>query len=173
MKPYLAELAKVREASGGTLPPENVVAFAADPKTALHSQFEWDDTIAGREHRLFQARQLIAAVVHILPSHNGSPIKVKAFISLPSDRRDGVGYRCVEDVIKDDRKAKELLDMLLDDIQRLQVKYAAFRSLWPVMEAISKAVEQTARASPPKSRPGSTTMKRGQPKGKDGGRPHL
>jgi hypothetical protein len=172
MKAYLTELVQVREASGGTLPPESVVEFAKDPKTALHERFEWDDSVAGHEYRLWQARQLIAAVVHILPNHNSDPIKVRAYISLPSDRQSGGGYRYVEDVVKDDGKRQELLDMLLEDIQRLQVKYAAYRTLAPVMDAISKAVEQSTQAMPKKrAKPGP---KRRRPRnGGDDRRPRL
>ena len=41
---------------------EAVVSAAAAPKHPLHDFFEWDDTAAGHEWRLHQARMLIAQV---------------------------------------------------------------------------------------------------------------
>jgi hypothetical protein len=46
------ELAKLKKR--GKLSPSDVVEFARDEKTALHSCFEWDDSVAAREYRLHQ-----------------------------------------------------------------------------------------------------------------------
>jgi hypothetical protein len=63
----VAELETIRRNAGGVLRPEDVVSFAADPDTELHSRFEWDDTEAAQQYRLWQARQLIRVTVTVLP----------------------------------------------------------------------------------------------------------
>ena len=80
------ELKVIQEKHGGIISPAHVVAFAKNPKTALHSQFTWDNTIAGREYRLWQARQLIRVRVHFEPLIEK---RIRTFVSLPSDRKDG------------------------------------------------------------------------------------
>ena len=40
----------------GLLDPRRVVDYARDPDTALHSKFEWDDSLAAEQRRLRQAR---------------------------------------------------------------------------------------------------------------------
>ena len=43
------ELELIAEAHGGILYPRDVVEFAKDEETALHSQFTWDDSEAADE----------------------------------------------------------------------------------------------------------------------------
>lgn len=38
---------------------ENILELAADPETALHSRFTWDDTAAAAQYRLWEARHTI------------------------------------------------------------------------------------------------------------------
>ncbi len=62
------ELEALAEANNGILRPEIVVEFARDAKTALHSRFEWDDTEAAKQYRLWQARQIIKVAINVLPA---------------------------------------------------------------------------------------------------------
>ena len=136
---YLSELEEVRRANGGFLLPEKVVEFAAAPATELHNHFKWDNDEAGHLYRLDQARGLIRAVVRIIPNGSGDPIKVRAYLSLPSDRFAGAGYRSIDDVAQDRDAAAEALTALMEDLERLRAKYVVYRSLMPVVNAISDA----------------------------------
>lgn len=50
------------EDSKGNVRPVDVIEAARDPKSALHKDFEWDDTKAAHKHRLETARKLIREV---------------------------------------------------------------------------------------------------------------
>lgn len=139
---YLNELEAIRESAGGVLRPEEVVAFAADPKTALHQRFEWDDAKAGHEHRLWQARHLIRAVVQILPNQRNELVQVRAYVNLPAER----GYRAVADVLDDQAAFEAALAGLRADVARLRVKYSAFAGLRPALDRIEAAVPEGAAA---------------------------
>lgn len=54
------ELEKIRES--GPLTASRVLAAASRARHPLHGKFEWDDAVAAHQHRLSQARQLIANV---------------------------------------------------------------------------------------------------------------
>ena len=54
-----AELERIRRKNGGILTSERVVREAKDKKSVLHSEFEWNDSVAGHLHRLEQAGALI------------------------------------------------------------------------------------------------------------------
>jgi len=57
------ELERVRSANvDDLLIPEEIVKFAENSKTALHSQFEWDQTRAAQAYRLSQARLTLESV---------------------------------------------------------------------------------------------------------------
>lgn len=59
----LAEtLEEIREENGGKLRPQDVVDAARAEKSPLHHYFDWDDTHAAEQHRLWQSRQLIKRV---------------------------------------------------------------------------------------------------------------
>ena len=46
----------------GQITPELVVEAAGDPASPLHKHFEWNNEIAGEQHRIDQARNLITSV---------------------------------------------------------------------------------------------------------------
>lgn len=54
-----AEYLKSLSSADGIIDPEGVVALARDPSNPLHERFEWDDGVAGHQHRVDTARRLI------------------------------------------------------------------------------------------------------------------
>lgn len=58
-------LQEIAAKHGGVLRPVDVVDTARDPKHVLHGIFEWDDSKAAHQHRLYQARDLIASVQYV------------------------------------------------------------------------------------------------------------
>jgi hypothetical protein len=78
------------------LDPEEVVRVARNPKSILHDHFEWDDTLAGHQHRVDQARSLIRQVKVRIPTPGGEEaqtIRVRAWHAASAVGRDSaVGY---------------------------------------------------------------------------------
>jgi len=134
------ELEKIRKRHNGLLRARDVVEYASDPKTALHAQFEWDDTEAARKYRLHQARCIINVTVTRLPNE----VKpVRAYVSVSTDReRPGGGYRSLESVLSDDEKCAVMMGDAMRELRHFREKYQRLRELAPVF----KAVEQLERA---------------------------
>jgi len=80
------EITAIRDRNNGRVLPEEVVRFASDPATALHSAFTWDNARAARDHRLDQARRLIAVYVTVIRVQ-GRTIQVRPFFSNPQIRQ--------------------------------------------------------------------------------------
>jgi len=134
------ELAALAKSGGGILRPESVVDYAKDPTTALHAQFEWDNSKASHEYRLWQARQLITVVVRHEPRVDQ---KVQVYVSLPSDRKnEGGGYRRMVDVLSDADHRKQLLDSALAELAVFERKYGIIKELAGVFFAARKVREQ-------------------------------
>ena len=90
-------LEKMARQNGGVLMIDDVIKEAQDEGSILHSYFEWDDSEAAVQYRREQARSLIQKCrITVLTSE---PTHVRAFVSLPSDRESGGGYRMVADVM--------------------------------------------------------------------------
>jgi hypothetical protein len=136
------ELEQIRRGNGGVLRPSDVVAFAKNKKTALHSYFEWDDSKAAAAHRLEQARELIRVVVTVLPN---TQEKVNVYASLPNDRKskDG-GYRAVVDILDDEDLTAQLLDSAARDLDAFRTKYARLRKV-ASMRDLFTAIDRTVR----------------------------
>lgn len=99
---YLEQMAR---RNNGVLMIDDVLQAAQDEDNILHRHFEWDDTEAAKQFRREQARSLIQKCkITILDS---TPTHVRAFISLPSDREAGGGYRMVANVLGNEDMKEE------------------------------------------------------------------
>lgn len=93
--------------NGGVLKVDDVLEEAADEDSILHRYFEWDDSIAAEAHRRQQARVLIQRCRITLV--DSEPVEIRAFVSLPTERENGGGYRLTTEVMSDVTLKAELL----------------------------------------------------------------
>lgn len=109
-------LEKMARRNGGVLMIDDVIKEAQDEGSILHSHFEWDDSEAAVQYRREQARTLIQRCrITILADE---PTHVRAFVSLPSDRETGGGYRMVADVMTSTSMKEEFIHDLQLTIAR-------------------------------------------------------
>ncbi len=117
----------------GAINPADVVQFAKNPKTALHSQFIWDDSKAAHEHRLDQARRILRVCVYFEPVVEQ---KVRAYLSLPDDRGpDRAGYRRTSDIVRNSSHRAAMLAMAMRELEFFQQKYAVLSELAEIFDA--------------------------------------
>lgn len=134
-----SELVRLAEEHNGFLNPEIVVETASDPANPLHSRFEWDDTLAAYEHRLFQARSLIRVCVNVVAPQTHTEDRV--FVSLQNDRGQQ-GYRFLVDVLNDDDLRAQLLEQARADMDRFLTKYNRLSELAEVLSVMKKAQQK-------------------------------
>lgn len=134
----IEELESLEDGQGIVLP-ERVVEFARNPETALHSKFTWDDTEAARQYRLWQARQIIRVTVRMvqLPERL-EPTQVRAYVSLPDDRKCGGGYRSITKVMDSDDLRQQLLDAAKEELATFRRKYRDIKELAEINQAIDR-----------------------------------
>ena len=135
------ELARISSAHGGLLMPEHVVAAAKPKSSPLHNRFEWNNTKAAKQHRLWQARQLISVCVQILP---GVSEPVAVYQSLSTDRAKGGGYRTTVALCSHAEMREQMLHDALHDLNTFQRKYAHLRQLSDVFSVIRKTTKRLA-----------------------------
>jgi hypothetical protein len=117
------------------------VEEAADPASPLHDHFQWDDTIAGRQWRLQQARQLIRVTVEAI-QYQQAAYHVRVFTSLTPDRViEGGGYRVTALVMDTEALRQQLLADALMELSRFQRKYRSLMELIKVFDAIRQVRE--------------------------------
>jgi len=131
-----SELEIIRKQNRGVLHAEQVVLFATDPGTELHSRFTWDDSKAAYEYRLEQARRLIRVVVNMIPQSNDP---VKAYVSLYDDRnKPAGGYRTLVSVLKNPTRRAALLAQALSEFDTMKQKYGQLSELALIFDEIDK-----------------------------------
>lgn len=140
------ELETIRLHNGGILRPIDVVEFARDPKSALHGRFQWDDTEAAAEYRIWQARQIIRVTVRVV-SNSVTPIR--AYVSLIDDREnEGGGYRALADVLSDKDLLAAMLAQALAELELFRAKYSMLEALKPLFDAVDEVTEKAKKRKP-------------------------
>lgn len=128
-------LRKLARSNGGLLRPHAVVAAAEPESSVLHACFEWDDSVAAHEYRLWQARQLIRVVVEVLP---GMSCDTPVFVSLSSDRQHEGGYRVTATVASDAEMRAQMLNDAIAELRVFRCKYHQLQELVAVFSAAEK-----------------------------------
>jgi hypothetical protein len=126
--------------SGG-LTPQRVVGVARDPEHPLHSEFQWNNEVAGELHRLAQARRLIRRVrVVYRTDRQGRDVSVRAYVNVPT--ADGLHrvYEPTVQVVLDPVKQRLLLQEARRDWARFKARY---RHLSEFAEIIADGEEAT------------------------------
>lgn len=112
-KKLLTQMAK---RNGGVLKVDDVIEEAKNVNSVLHQHFEWDDSEAAEQYRRQQARALIQRCrIQLVETE---PVKIRAFVSLPTDREQGGGYRLTTEVMGDEYLKDEMLRDIRMTIQR-------------------------------------------------------
>ena len=136
------ELESVRNANGGVLRPADVVEYAKDESTELHSKFEWNESAAAAQYRLVQARELIRIVVKV---EDRDEISTRVYVSLCDDRKQkGGGYRPLDDVMRSKGMRAALLEQAKAEMIRFSMKYKQLNELALVIDAMREAIEERA-----------------------------
>lgn len=138
------ELELIRKKRDGLLLPADVVEFARNKDTALHSEFEWDDSIAAERYRLEQAREIIRVRVSVLKTDD-EPITVRTYWSLPSDRAASGGYRALPDVLSNAKMRTELEQSAIAEMDSFKRKYQTIRELGRVFVEMDAAKRRILR----------------------------
>lgn len=136
-------LRELAAGNGGLLTEESVLEAARTPNSPLHDHFTWDDGEAAERWRLEQARRLIMRVKVSIVQKDNKPVRVREFVSLPSDRvavAGAGGYRQTVDVLGDDAMRAEMLKAAARELRAFRSKYQTLRELelGPVLKAVDE-----------------------------------
>lgn len=133
------ELESIRRSNNGLLDPVLVVDYARDENTLLHNKFEWDDTVAGDQYRIWQARRIIRLELTVIGNTKGNG-QMRTYVSLIADRRseNERGYRSLIEVLSDEELKLQLLEEAKADMLLFKRKYRMLVELAEVFEAMDR-----------------------------------
>lgn len=134
----LAELRRIAAANDSRLTPQAVVEAARPVASYFHSEFQWDDAIAGENWRIRTARQLIARVTIVIPTRDNINVRVRGYVNLTSDRYDEPQYRETRVVLADPILRAQLIQDALADMRRFETKYSELKELADIFSAMRR-----------------------------------
>ena len=138
-----AEIEKIR-LKHGSVAAEQVVTVAQSNRSILHGDFEWDDKVAGHEHRLETARKLLRSLVIVRDElRTERPQRVYEVVrdtAAKTTPRIKSVYKTLEDVMSDENLRAELLGRALRELISIRNRYRDLQELAVVLRAIDKVV---------------------------------
>ena len=129
--------------NGGTITPQQIVDFARDPNTAMHTLFVWDDTEVAKRYREVQAATFLRVRVRLTPAQQDEPVLVRAYVNLSTDRGSSV-FRPIETVLSDETMRATLLSDAKRELIAVKQKYGHLQELSHVWDALSVPVQIAA-----------------------------
>lgn len=153
---YAAALAAI-EQKHGRLTPALVVEEARDTEHPLHDEFTWDDSVAAKQWREAQAREIIRAA-RIEVTVNNVSFSAVAYIRDPELPPSEAGYRgvvslaadrvaAVEAVASEIRSAAALLRRARDVAMGLGINVVEIEKLEEAAGSLATALSTTNKAA--------------------------
>lgn len=130
----LNEIIQVQKTEGLTA--ENLLEKAKDESSPLHNFFDWNDTSAANQYRLYQAR-LIINEVKILVGEKELFAFENVNISI-QEKQTNREYKPVIEILNNDDYRKQVITTALNNIDYWKEKYAEYKELKPIFVSIEK-----------------------------------
>ncbi len=123
---YKERLDMIASNNGGKFTPELVVDDAISKSSPFHTYFEWDDTKAGEQHRLQQARNLINHIVETVVIE-GKPSLQRSFFNVKNGGGKNV-YVTKAVAIKVKSYRTQLLNQIITSLENTTELMKLFKS---------------------------------------------
>jgi hypothetical protein len=85
----LIELERIRIEYGGKLKPVNILKESEPKEAVLHPMFEWRNSVAANEYRLWQARELARSVRVEIRHADGKTEEFPYYVNIRTDNDEG------------------------------------------------------------------------------------
>ena len=137
----------IRKKNGGDVTAHAVVETAKAKRNPLHAEFTWDDSEAGHQYRLVQARKMLQSFVVVRTEiATDRPQRVYEVIKVPQKEdekptRAKHTYRTLDQVMDDPDMRAELLGRALRELITIRNRYKDLQELAIVMRAIDAVLE--------------------------------
>ena len=121
------------------LPPREIVDMARDRKSLLHDEFEWDDKIAGEEHRMEQARRLVRAIsVTFVHGERQESHEVTVRAMHNTTRNGRRAYRTIDAISSDATQRAQVIQQAYDALLTWQARYDTYSELGDIAKFLKK-----------------------------------
>ena len=134
----IEELERIRLDNGSVARPQQVVNIARAEDSPLHDQFEWDDSVAGEQFRLEQARSMMRSILVVVEG-DGEELLEPYYVHvevIDAESHKLRGYVPLRVAMADPDMRGQVLNNALRELDIFRRKYGHLIELKLVMEAI-------------------------------------
>lgn len=115
------------------LTPKNLLDANRDENAPLHSEFEWNDTIAAEKYRERQAQHIIACLCVRAETTNGEKSEpIRAFLKTAPESE----YQSLEVILQSADSHSAMLAMALKELKAFKRKYNSLAELKPLFDVL-------------------------------------
>ena len=118
-----------------------VVEEARDVNSPLHPCFEWNDSVAARQHRLTQARYIIRGLC-VLVENDPDAEPIRAYVSIKKPREVDREYVALNRVMSDAELFEQACQQLKQELARLESRYKHFVNIASVLHGTQEQVQE-------------------------------
>ena len=141
-KAALKEIEALNKRHGGYAPDGSLVEHARSPKSVLHNDFEWDDSVAGNKYRLNTEKKIKRSLVVVTDGLNNGqsePTEIRLFqrAKIECGGKPQRIWLNTFDMLKDPEGRQQLVDNAKKELEAFTHKYKALSELSDVLEPIS------------------------------------
>ena len=141
-KAALKEIEALNKCHGGYAPDGSLVEHARSPKSVLHNDFEWDDSVAGNKYRLNTEKKIKRSLVVVTEKLNEDqiePTEIRLFqrAKIECGGKPQRIWLNTFDMLKDPEGRQQLVDNAKKELEAFTHKYKALSELSDVLEPIS------------------------------------
>lgn len=133
----LAEIEALIDRHGNRVTAQLIVEAAANPASAMHDHFLWDDTEAAKRYRLTQAGALLRRF-QIVRQTATRRITVPAYVRIPDTTN---GYGRTADVIGHDWVVQQRRLRIIASMERLRDELVNWEEFTGLAEALTAVLE--------------------------------
>lgn len=124
-KDVLKEILNKLKTEKSNVKPEDLLELARSETSPIHQYFDWNDTTAAEQYRLWQARQLIATVKVEWEGKEKNLYWNATITDEESDR----AYFSLEETLSDEKLHLQVLKMAIKELKYFQDKYDHIKEL--------------------------------------------
>ena len=136
-----AEMERI-EARDGQVTSKSLLDAGRPEESVLHSLFEWDDSKAAELYRLRQATEVITHIHIVIDEKPNTPYRAYVNIQESSGQTERGRFINVRSAMENEETRRIVLNMAISEAKRFSQKYANYKELSEVFEAIDKVAER-------------------------------
>ena len=136
-----AEMERI-EARDGQVTSKSLLDAGRPEESVLHSLFEWDDSKAAELYRLRQATEVITHIHIVIEEKPNTPYRAYVNIQESSGQTEQGRFINVRSAMENEETRRIVLNMAISEAKRFSQKYANYKELSEVFEAIDRVTER-------------------------------